>query len=486
MSEQLPQPQTSPEAQNPAAIEMQHRIDTATAQEVHDGLISHAAEIAGRTKSIESVRSQGRDISEDAFMDYMDDAVEFQATINLYKEWSGLGEDVRTGFKQYIDEQVQQSQDSEGNSTVDAQRFGDVMSASSWIDSSFDKTMRYSLAGADRGDAPKRPEREFGLASGNFIKHKLEYGALLANQEKAFQQEQAKQEQEAAKATIQQEVIVDESRKSVESLHEQTELTETIVNLGKDRTFVHANFKRGFTSTLGDMPLTEATKIYKGVTPKVKQVFGTDRISTDGLKNSNAESVMFMPVVEQEYRTETRSRVVEKKRFGKDVVQETHHKVPVPGTEYQKQVINPETGLQEPAVLFRYDFDGSAFGGQTEVAYQEYSGGRPGAALQVAVELPQSVADRLLAQIKERPNYVRDLAETLIFNNGNGQIEQKDWVERKKGESVPSIKPPYKQLQDLVPEWKIAVAVPKQGTTLAELEGMQIAKSMEVTRYKVA
>lgn len=60
-------------------------------------------------------------------------------------------------------------------------------------------------------------------------------------------------------------------------------------------------------------------------------------------------------------------------------------------------------------------------------------------------------ANRLLAQIKERPAYVRDVAEALIMNNSNGQIEPTDWVEKVPGDGKVGMKPPYKKLQELAP-----------------------------------
>lgn len=467
----------------------------ATPQEVYDGLMLHATEIADRTKAIESARSQGRDISEDAFMDYMDDAVEFQATATLYREWSVIDESVRPGFKAYVDEQVRQSFDDEGHAKVDAQRAGDVISASSWMEGSYDKTMRYSLASSDRGDAPKRPEKEFGLASGYFMKHKMEYGSKLAAQEKAFQLEQARHEQETAHSVIQQEVAVDEARKTAESIHEQSELTDVVVGFGKDRTFVYGYGERGFDSTIGDMGKEEA-KILQGRVKKsgVNHAFGAHDHNGHVRKPENVdwreagvgERVSFIPVVEQEFRTETRTEVVEKKRIGKDITREVNFQVAVPGSEHQKTILNTETGQQEPAVLFQYDFDPVALGVEATdtIEYRGLTDNRTGGVLSVAVELPKSVADKLLKNIEQNPEYVRDVAEALVLNNSGGRISRLDWDKGRPPLDNP-MKPPYKRIQELAPNWMIAVAKPKPGADITSFANGRKGESFEVARLPV-
>lgn len=489
----------SQEAPDPAAQEMQRRIDGATMEQVWDGLMLHAADIAEKTKHIETARAQGRDIPEQAFMNYVEDATEFQAVGTLYREWSGLKEDRRPGFKNYVDEQYRQqhSSDAKVNAPIDSKRANELFSASAWMDENFDKTMRYSLWAADRGEPAKRPENEFGLGSANFMKHKMEHDSKIADMRKTWQQEQVKEEQEAQQSkaveTTHKDVVVDKAKSDIEAIHDQSELTAAVVKMGKDRTFIHANFKRGFTKTLGDMPREDANEMYNDVT-KVQQIFGTDPVAgskrKDGWHNSNGESVLFMPVVEHEYRTETRNQFAGKNRFGKVRTREVPYQVEVPGSEHQKMVVNPETGQHELAVLFRYDFDGSMYGvggPLNELGYMAYGDTRAGNMLQVAVELPQSVADKLYAQVQERPAYVRELVEALVMNNSGGQVEASDWVERINGASAHGMKPPYTQLKELVPDWKIAIAVPKPGATLAELGGSMLHSDryMEVTRHKV-
>lgn len=490
MSLQETTPQTQ-ELLNSAEQELQHRIDTASPQEVYDGLMLHATEISGRTKAIESARIDGRDISEDAFMKYMDDAVEFQATAILYKEWSGLDEAGRLGFKAYVDEQARQSFDEDGNATVDAQRFRDVISASSWMDGNFEKTMKYSLADADKGITPRRPDSEFSLGSGHFMKHKIEYGNLLAEQEKAFQKEKARQEQEALETVVQQEVEIDEARGSLESLHEQTELTDFIVNFGKNKTRIVGNHERGGVD-IGDISNEESKKLQDQIKKSgVNFAFGADVHSGAVRKSENSdwreagvgERVSFIPVVEQDFRTETKTEVVEKKRFGKDVTHEVSTHSAIPGSERQKMVMNPETGQQEPAVLFTYDFDptASTLGpvASEAIGYREFVGIRNGAYLSVVLELPSSVADKLLANIEKRPEYVREVAEALILKNTNGTVSQEDWYKGHPTSKNP-IRPPYERVEELAPNWKIGIAKPKPGADIASFIKGRKGENFEV------
>jgi hypothetical protein len=268
-----------------------------------------------------------------------------------------------------------------------------------------------------------------------------------------------------------------EARKTMESVYENTELLESIVGYGKNNTFIDANFKSGYTG-LGHVSSIQID------TQKVSQIFETDKKPENGWRESNAESVLFIPVIEQDFHTEVQERVVEKRRFGKDVVQKFEHKEAVPNSEHQKIILNTETGQEEPAILFRYDFNGMQFSGLSEINYCEYSGFRDGGMLTVAVELPKSIATKLLLQIQEDPSYVRKVVEGLIMNNSKEKVEPSDWVDREASE-VPSMKPPYKKLREIAPDWKLAIATPNPNATLNELAGYKIAQHMQVKRHRV-
>lgn len=486
--ETIPQNQ---EAQNPAAQEMQRRIDAATPQEVRDALVAYSTDFAERTENITLAQQHGKTVEYATLVDHVDDAIGLQATATAMNEWSQLEPEDRPSFRDYVTQQEAASFDHEGNPIGDTERAFSLSNASNWMSDKFDTAMEDRFVDRDMGVLLRKPNPEFGLASGNFIKLKRD----LQAQETAILRES---EQQTAQEAEHKAIIVDEARKSMEAVHEQSKLTETIVNFGKNKTYVYGYGERGFDSTIGDMEKDDTKKLQERVRKsKVNHAFGAHDHNGEVHKPENVnwreagvgERVSFIPVVEQEFRTETRTEVVESKRFGKDVTREVPFQVVVPGSEHQKMVVNPETGQQEPAVLFQYDFDPGALQDRDNavhaIGYEGLNSTRTGAVLSVAVELPKSIADKLLANIEKQPGYVRQIAEVLVVNNSDGRISQEDWDKGRPPYNT-RMKPPYERVKELAPNWKIAIAKPRPGADIASFANGRKGESFEVTKHEVA
>lgn len=143
-----------------------------------------------------------------------------------------------------------------------------------------------------------------------------------------------------------------------------------------------------------------------------------------------------------------------------------YEEVPLPN------VVNPETGKEEPGIVFRYSFSSQPHDYPRDARY-DTNGGRPGNMLQVETTLSKSVASKLEVMIRENPSSVRELVRQLTL--GEGGVPEDVWNgTRPRSASdrrpVAAIRPPYDQLPD---GWKIGLygnEVSRQGGTHEELD----------------
>ncbi len=120
----------------------------------------------------------------------------------------------------------------------------------------------------------------------------------------------------------------------------------------------------------------------------------------------------------------------------------------VPNSDYPVMIRNEQTGQDEPAVRFRYNFgyDENADDLNKLPRYKEFQGGRSGQIINVSVDLPKSVATELQAQIARDPASVRTLAEKLFLENNDGRMTEEYW--RSGGSAKNPIRPPYEKLPE--------------------------------------
>lgn len=111
-----------------------------------------------------------------------------------------------------------------------------------------------------------------------------------------------------------------------------------------------------------------------------------------------------------------------------------------PADETNSTVINPLTGQSEPAVTVAYQFNTftSGYTGPTYMA-----GHRPGNALFVEATIPQSVANKLQANITDNPQLAREFAQTIVSQNGVSESLWNTYMH-----------PPYHQLPD---SWNMTI-----------------------------
>jgi hypothetical protein len=237
------------------------------------------------------------------------------------------------------------------------------------------------------------------------------------------------------------------ARSSVEQAR-GVEVFDDIVRLGKGKTRIYTDKQgRGYTE-IGDSG--GSANPDQGIATVARMV---EQANPRDWRQHVSEAVGFEDITEFNKR-EVEHVHVEKGRFGRK------HETPfttteiVPGSEHPKLIRNELTGQDEPAVRLQYQFavsDGSVRSGEVP-GYATANGSRFGNELQVSVELPKSVADKLKEQVRHDPASVRTLIKKLMLENNDGTITEETL--RSSSESQMYRLPPY---QELPHGWTVAM-----------------------------
>lgn len=137
----------------------------------------------------------------------------------------------------------------------------------------------------------------------------------------------------------------------------------------------------------------------------------------------------------------------------------------------RRQIVNAATGQAEPAVFVDYSFDGYKDGDVPRQAYEdmppyaETGGSRLNNAVQVRLEMPESVATRLRYQLAKDPQVIRRLVDRVLvesYDKGSKVMNEEIWfngLARTDGTHYGAARPPYGQLPA---GWKLHVIEPLQ------------------------
>jgi hypothetical protein len=257
--------------------------------------------------------------------------------------------------------------------------------------------------------------------------------------------------EELGRQAEQRRTFEESARKNVEQAR-GVEVFDNVVQLAKNRTYLKTDL-HGYTY-LGDVKRigTDREVIPKSIRQEAEA-------NPDFRQHLN-EAVMFTDLTEPQTRTVTKEREV-KGRFGRSKPEEYTVNETIPNSDHQVMIKNEETGQDEPAVRFRYNFGYSlpAISAGELPSYQEFQGSRAGQTIQVSVDLPKSVANRLQEQIEQDPASARELAEKLFLQNNDGQLTEEYW--RKGGAVGHPIRPPYEKLPE---DWNIAIVTGAEST----------------------
>jgi len=245
---------------------------------------------------------------------------------------------------------------------------------------------------------------------------------------------------------------VERAQEAVEQLFDNEFLGE-IVAFAKNKTAIHVDAQGGFQN-VGDVDRQQANNL-----PLIPE-----SLQKEQNKLGFSEVVSFSELQEFDKREVEAQIGWEKKgMFGKAAPKMGTRLEDIPGSEHPRMIVNPETNTPEPTVRFRYKFsyDMSAMRLVNEGKLPRYPGfndGRDGQAVQLGVDLPKSIADKLQEEITANPGVARQLVERLVLANNNGNINEEYWNQGNKrwnkGTTQGRIKPPYESLPD---DWQVAI-----------------------------
>ncbi|HUD11179.1 MAG TPA: hypothetical protein VMS08_02110 [Candidatus Saccharimonadia bacterium] len=244
---------------------------------------------------------------------------------------------------------------------------------------------------------------------------------------------------------------------------ERALLMQDVISLAEGKTYILTDLPGGFTHKAGDSPDKSKSGALRHINFNSRLLEAQNRVErhAPGWIRIPTETVAFTPVMTMDTSVKRTERVVRTGRF-KTETQTEVQEVDVPGSKHSVEMINPKTNDTEDVVLFQYAFSDRGKtnpdrAGDKKLGYREFTGARGGNELVVSVELPASVATRLIQSIQDHPQFARDLVEGIVLARSNGSITRELWEDGSQQSGNP-IRPPY---EDLPSDWEITLAVAK-------------------------
>jgi hypothetical protein len=301
--------------------------------------------------------------------------------------------------------------------------------------------------------APSAEQNEGLLSSSELAAAKERFKKMNMSTGPSRQTAQSKSTGNQTSQQAEQQQTVEDARSKVESAQNR-EIFDDIVRFGKNRTQLNMDVKGGF-QFIGDGPKADAKN---SVIPE--HIRKESERNPDWRLHLN-EAVMFSDVTEPRTRVVTKERLV-KGRFGRSHTQEYNETEEIPDSGRPVMIRNEQTGQDEPATRFRYQFaySGPAGSSGNLPKYKEYNGNRSNSQhVLVGLDLPKSVATKLQDLIQKDPTSVRSLVEKLVLENNNGSINEAMW--RSGSGADNQIRPPYEKLPN---DWNIALITATEST----------------------
>jgi hypothetical protein len=237
---------------------------------------------------------------------------------------------------------------------------------------------------------------------------------------------------------------------------ERAVLMQEILTIADKSTYILTDLTRGFTVNAGDNPDRTGAARHLNFNERIQETLRKSQQPAPGWTRIPIEAVAFTPVKTMDTTLVYTERTVKTGMFRTEK-QTDAKEVDVPDSEHAVTMINPATGESEPVILFQYAFSDQGKynpnSGEGNFRYREFNGGRGGNELKVALELPESVANRIKNLVKDQPELVRDLIKDLAIKRSNGAITQELWDHGNNVNGNP-VRPPY---EDLPPTWKISI-----------------------------
>jgi|GEM_PF-3027800 len=259
------------------------------------------------------------------------------------------------------------------------------------------------------------------------------------------------------------------ARGQVERIHASEQLRGEIVNRYTDNSVVLINARSGFKRSQGDkyQDLSDDVSFSGAVMDALPNQITSVRNAKEATEVP-VETVVFRDVETPVYKETVITPAKPAGMFkAAQLAQIRREQV---GTD-RVYGVNQETGQQEPLTAVCYTFhipnrSGYVYDLPGMPSYRETGGLRDGNMLQIQLQLPESVAARLRAEINDNPDALRTIADQMVLKTYAGNKDQMNdeiWFkgETQQGADGPvtlsRARPPYEDLPD---GWQLHIVEP--------------------------